>query len=275
MDSPIPTESGERPNLRSGQYAVMRAEVMTGKVLRADGGRANACDPVWIVFDSLEAAREFASTNVAAHPEVECNISDYQNHVETIQDERFVERMCAEARGQSEKRRRYWWKRRAGAWQLVVVGCCVLLVQVIHSGDFIWEGSSKAGLGGMVMMSALFGVLCLCMVRCPRQFYVAKTLLTLAVLLGLLCEITVFMSHRPNYGRMRNMCITNLKQIEGAKANWAVDEHKTPNDIPGAADLYGANRYIAQEPNCPEGGTYRIGKVDEAPRCSMAGHSLE
>ena len=158
---------------------------------------------------------------------------------------------------------------------MVVVGFCVLLVQLIHSGNFIWEGSAKGGVGGVLMMSALFGVLCLCLVRCPRQFYVAKTLLTLAVLLGLMFEVQAFMSLRPNYGRMWRMCITNLKQIEGAKADWALEERKTTNDAPTAAVLYGTNGYILREPKCPEGGVYIIGRVGVTPLCSVEGHLLE
>jgi hypothetical protein len=109
MDSPQPTQAGQLPNLRSGQYAVVRAEVCTGKILRADGSRANVDDPVWIVFDSLEAARQFALSDIATHPSVECNINDAQKHIQRIWNEQYVEEFVAESRARQVAHPKRWW----------------------------------------------------------------------------------------------------------------------------------------------------------------------
>lgn len=69
-------------------------------------------------------------------------------------------------------------------------------------------------------------------------------------------------------------CWATLKQIEGAKGEWAWEQHKTTNDIPLDADLFGTNAYIRFKPVCPEGGTYRLGRVGEKPTCSVPGHIL-
>lgn len=75
----------------------------------------------------------------------------------------------------------------------------------------------------------------------------------------------------------RNTCINNLRLIDGAKQQWALDNNKTANDTPTAQDL---DKYF-NGPNpgfdalhCPEGGTYSINKVSEPPTCSVPGHQI-
>jgi hypothetical protein len=71
-------------------------------------------------------------------------------------------------------------------------------------------------------------------------------------------------------------CISLLRQIDGAKATWALDNKKKNEDTPTWGDLVGPDRYIRKMLVCPKGGTYSIGKVAEHPRCSYGGpdHSL-
>jgi len=71
-----------------------------------------------------------------------------------------------------------------------------------------------------------------------------------------------------------NSCISNLKQIEGAKAAWALESKKTNSDIPNATDIYGPTNYIWNVLKCPAGGKYWIGRIDQKPRCSFPGHTL-
>jgi ABC-type proline/glycine betaine transport system substrate-binding protein len=73
-----------------------------------------------------------------------------------------------------------------------------------------------------------------------------------------------------------NACVMHLRQIEGAKQQWAVENHKTTNDVPTWNDL---RSYVGRSPGqvltCPEGGTYTLGRVGEPPRCSIGGtHTL-
>jgi len=72
---------------------------------------------------------------------------------------------------------------------------------------------------------------------------------------------------KPAYG---NACIANLKLIEGAKGAWALEHHKSGDDTPTEADLYGGEHaYLQQRLRCPAGGTYTFGKVEEKPLCSL------
>ena len=77
---------------------------------------------------------------------------------------------------------------------------------------------------------------------------------------------------RPRASRIA--CIANLKQIDGAKATWALENKKTNTDIPTATDLYGVTNYIRDPPICPRGGKYVLGSVQQKPRCSIPGHTL-
>src|SRR5258705_5981534 len=72
-------------------------------------------------------------------------------------------------------------------------------------------------------------------------------------------------------GTSKNSCINILRQVEGAKDQWMSDQHKTTNDAPTWADL---RPYLRPEhPECPEGGSYTIGKMAELPTCSIARHT--
>jgi len=70
-----------------------------------------------------------------------------------------------------------------------------------------------------------------------------------------------------------NMCINNLRMIEGAKNEWALENNKKPTDTPTQADLAHFLKN-GQFPTCPVGGTYTIGSVGELPTCSKPGHRL-
>jgi hypothetical protein len=72
----------------------------------------------------------------------------------------------------------------------------------------------------------------------------------------------------------RAACIANLKQIDGAKAVWALEKQKGTNDVPADSDLFGKDNFIREKPVCPQDGTYKLGSVSEKPTCSIPGHSL-
>jgi hypothetical protein len=75
----------------------------------------------------------------------------------------------------------------------------------------------------------------------------------------------------------RNACIANLKQMDGATQQWALDNKKTDADV---VDGMASAQYLkgADVPLCPGGGKYRFSNVvSNAPVCTKAhslGHSL-
>jgi hypothetical protein len=75
-----------------------------------------------------------------------------------------------------------------------------------------------------------------------------------------------------------NPCINNLRQIDGAKQQWALNNGKSTNDTPRWEDIVPyLNLGRGREgtiPKCPHGGTYTIGKVGEDPKCTYPEHKL-
>src|ERR1043166_4439102 len=66
-------------------------------------------------------------------------------------------------------------------------------------------------------------------------------------------------------------CMANLKQMESAKATWALEHDKTTNDIPADSELFGSNAYIRRKPGCPGGRIYTIGNVGQRITCPIPG----
>lgn len=68
-------------------------------------------------------------------------------------------------------------------------------------------------------------------------------------------------------------CINNLRQLEGAEQQWALENHKITNDAPTWDDL---RPYLSRQLACPQGGVYTLPRVGGLPACSIGGptHSL-
>jgi hypothetical protein len=82
----------------------------------------------------------------------------------------------------------------------------------------------------------------------------------------------------PNFVKARtvsqeNACINNLRQIDAAKHEWALEKGKSATDVPTEDDL---KVYLvhSQFPHCPAGGTYTINAVGQPPQCSIPDHKL-
>jgi len=95
-------------------------------------------------------------------------------------------------------------------------------------------------------------------------------------IIGLLAAIAI-----PNFVKARttaqkNACIANLKQIDGAKEQWAMESKKTSGDT---TDTVAVNAYLKNSaaPQCPANGTYTYNVVGVNPSCSIGvtlGHTL-
>jgi hypothetical protein len=91
--------------------------------------------------------------------------------------------------------------------------------------------------------------------------------------IGMLAAIAI-----PNFVKARNTaqinaCINNLRQLDGAKQQWALENKKEMTDTPTQSEV-AAYLKDGQLPICPAGGTYTINAVGKDPACSVSNHRL-
>src|ERR1041385_114934 len=116
-------------------------------------------------------------------------------------------------------------------------------------------------------------------------FTLVEIMIVVAII-GLLAAIAI-----PNFVRARqtsqtNACINNLRQIDGAKQQWALENGKQSTDTPVATDiqLYVGRKNDGSDVYCPLSGSgagafrgYVISAVNVAPSCnnSNANHQAK
>lgn len=64
------------------------------------------------------------------------------------------------------------------------------------------------------------------------------------------------------------VCVSNLRQFHAAKDQWAMETAQPGNAEPSLEDL---KPYLKRTSDCPGGGTYTLGQVQNTPSCSVGG----
>ena len=113
-------------------------------------------------------------------------------------------------------------------------------------------------------------------------FTLVEIMIVVAII-GLLAAIAI-----PNFVRARttsqtNACINNLRQVDGAKQQWALEKHKQSTDTPVSTDIQPyLGRGTGTLPTCPIDSaaafdsSYVINAVATPPTCKIdtANHVL-
>ena len=71
----------------------------------------------------------------------------------------------------------------------------------------------------------------------------------------------------------RSRCINNMRQIDGAKEQWAMANRRTDGD---AVVTNQVNQYIkgSRTPVCPAGGHYMYMRIGQDPKCAVPNHKF-
>jgi hypothetical protein len=103
---------------------------------------------------------------------------------------------------------------------------------------------------------------------------VKKAAIIIAVALAIGAIAAIFWPEPVNIterGGARRHCVSNLKLINAAKAQWALENNKASDAVPTTADIA---RYLKSVPSCPSGGVHTVGSLNELPKCSVKDHNI-
>ena len=107
-----------------------------------------------------------------------------------------------------------------------------------------------------------------------RSAFTLIEIMIVVLIIGILLAIAV-----PNFVRARESsrakaCVANLKQIDSAKEQYAMDNKLAAGaGAPNMTDLVGSSNYIKSTPSCPSSGTYTIAAIGTSPSCSVGAQS--
>lgn len=104
-----------------------------------------------------------------------------------------------------------------------------------------------------------------------RSGFTLIEVMIIIMIIVILMEIAV-----PNFimartTSQRSSCMNNLKQIDAAKEEWAMDNRAPAGAAVNMTDIAGVYiRGAATGPVCPGGGSYKLNPVGNEPECSLS-----
>jgi hypothetical protein len=154
------------------------------------------------------------------------------------------------------------------------MGCLVLAL-----GFFLMALGAGAWFGDVNLAAIIFAAIFTCagwllISKRKSPLSIGGRILTVSFFLFLVLWMVaivipdfLFMS----YSGPQNSCVNNLRQLEAAKQEWALETGATNGTLVTATDL---TPYVQLDshgnlPRCPAGGTYIFGRVGEDVKCSI------
>ena len=107
-----------------------------------------------------------------------------------------------------------------------------------------------------------------------RNGFTLVEIMIVILIIGVLMAIAVPSFIQARHSARQSSCIHNMKEIETAKEQWAMDTKRNNGDSAAFTDLVGPTLYLKSAPSCPSAGTYTVNPIGTVPACDVSGHSL-
>jgi prepilin-type N-terminal cleavage/methylation domain-containing protein len=105
-----------------------------------------------------------------------------------------------------------------------------------------------------------------------KQGFTLVEIMIVVAIIGLLAAIAIPSFMKARTTSQMNACINNLKQIDAAKDQWAMEARKGSADAVVYSDLVAFLKNPVAATNCPSGGTVSVDVVSNSAVCTITGH---
>ena len=103
-----------------------------------------------------------------------------------------------------------------------------------------------------------------------RNGFTLMEMMIVVTIMAMLMAIATPSFVRARDSARTNSCMANLKAIDGAKTQWAMEYRKTDGEAVSWNDL--APSYMKSQVTCPWGVGYTLQPVGTPPYCPVVGH---
>ena len=111
----------------------------------------------------------------------------------------------------------------------------------------------------------------------PRTGFTLIEIMIVVAIIGMLAAIAIPNFVRARLQAQRTTCIANLRTIDGAKQQWALDARVSPTGAPGISEIqpYMGRGTAGTAPTCPADSadsfatSYSINDLQSAPSCQI------